>query len=240
MKHKLLNNCTAEINLIAGEFVKVFEPNSIILFEGDPERRKEEFVNIATDLKAVFSKKKIIVSTIQGPSSFVVSLPRGCFINIFEVNGDDSFLYNFKNLLFCTNGITYRSQILLKNKLSMALATKSLVATSFSGNGHIAILSDAELFQRNISNTAVYINVNNIISIPKSADVQVTYYGDNLSSQTMEMHYLIKGTKRSGEYILFQGANIGIAQEQQQNTNADSLPKRIVKKYVPGADIILK
>ena len=239
MEYKLLNKCTAEIILREGELVKIFEPNSIILYEGDPEKRKEEFINPFTDIKTLFTKQKITVTTIEGAAYFVISLPRGCFVNIFEINGDDSFLYNFKNVLFFTGLVTYRNQILLKEKFSMALATKSIIATSFSGKGHIGIFSDAELIQKNISNHAVYVNINNIISIPKSAEVDITYYGNNLSAQLMGMHYLIKGTKQSGEYIVYQAANIGFTQQQQQ-ANTDSMPRRLVKKYVPGADIIMK
>lgn len=239
MDYRLLTKSAAELTLKEGEFVKVFEPQSIILYEGDPKKRKTSVVKPAGDLKVLMSKRSLTVTTVDGPSSLVISLPRGCYINIFPVNGDDQFLYNFRNVLFCTGGVAYHSKLLLKDNVAMAFATKSVIATSFSGKGHVGIFSDAELLTRDISGKSVYVNVNNVISIPKSAEARITCYGNDLSAQIMELHYLIKGTRPSGEYIVYQGANVGPAMNRQQGNNKGGLPQRLVKKYVPGADLFI-
>ena len=239
MDYKLLTKSAAELILGQGELLKVFEPQSVILYEGDPKKRRTSVVRPAGDLKVLVSKRNLTVTTIEGPSSLVVSLPRGCYVNIFPINGDDPFLYNFRNVLFCTGGITYRSRLLLKDNVAMAFATRSIIATSFSGSGHVGIASDAELLTRDISGRSVYVNVNNVISIPKSAEVKVTCYGNDLSAQIMQLHYLIKGTKASGEYIVYQGASVGPATNRQQGNAQGGLPQRLVKKYIPGADLFI-
>lgn len=231
---------TVEIILKDGDSLTLLEPESLIMYEGNPENIKKERIKICDDIdrRILLAKNAFTKTTIEGAANLVISLPREFFITIIKIEDSQQLLYNFKDVIFYTKNISFYFKIIKIKEIMKAIATGSLVFTGIRGNGYVGIFHNAKLFKKDISiSSSVLVNKNSIIAFPESAHVKLIPVGNKLHAHTTKLMCSIRGSQEAGEYILYQGANIDFASQQLQS---DNIFKRFIKEFVPGTSTIWK
>jgi len=231
MKTSFINKRTIEINLDENEPITILEPESIIFFDGDPEKRNDQFL----DFKSMIKKGSLLSSNIRGKASLVLSLPRWYYIKIIEIKGKDDMLYEYKNVLFYSNDIQLTAEFA---PLKIIATTGSLARLCFHGSGFIGIMSQGELIQKQISEKGVYVCCNNLVSIPRSVSLTPCVYGNETASQSMSWHYLITNEKNVAASIIIE--SVCMSGSLQSQASGEGIFKRFIKEVVPGAQTLWK
>lgn len=237
---KQVSNSSIEIKLQEGDILMLLEPESLIMYEGNPENIKKEYIDFCKyeDRKILFTKNTLTKTIIEGTSNLLISLPREFFISVLPIKEATPLFYNFKNVIFYTNGVSFSTKSIKIKEFTKSIVMGTLFFTRFTGNGYVGMVNNAELFKKNISKiSSVLINKNSIFAIPESAIVKLIPVGNELHAHTTNPMCAVRGTKEYGEYIVYQGANVGFTSQQLKPEN---IVKRFIKEFVPGASTIWK
>jgi uncharacterized protein (AIM24 family) len=108
------------------------------MFEGNPDDRVDEFFS----LKDIFRKHSFLRAVLSGPSRCILSLNSNFFITIIDIREDNNLLYEFKNILFYSHGISLSHVF---QPVKHMLTTKSIVKAKFEGEGKVGLMSSSPL-----------------------------------------------------------------------------------------------
>lgn len=218
----------AELRLTADDAVHVLHPNQIVAFQGDGALREDKLMN----LQGMYRKKKLIKSRISGPSRILLALPAGYTLHCLTLQGDEDLLFEFRHLLFYTEGVEMKSVL---QSFQNMIATKDMMRMKFSGAGTIGIISAGPLSEWKLSPTEPsYIESRSLIAYPQNASLSLSVYGNHLASQHMNFQWKMTG---SGSALLQVGRPDPAL---EQFVSEDSLMKRLLREIVPFGGIWFK
>lgn len=216
------------LELNVDDVVHILHPDRIVAFSGPSSAREDRFYNI----KGMYRKKRLIQSRITGKSSCMLALPAGYFLKCIPISGDHDLLFEYRHLLFYTEGIQMKQTL---QKMKHMLVTRDWIKTKFSGNGMIGILSQGPLYELALNpQQPVYVDFKSLIAHPYNADLDPCVYGNHLASQYMNFQWKITG---EGYILLQTGKSDTQLDKQLQN---DNLIKRILREVLPFGNIWIK
>jgi len=219
---------SAELLLDEGDAVHVLHPQQIVAFHGDSARREDKLMN----LQGMYRKKKLIRSKLSGPARLLIALPVGYTLHCMKLAGNEDLLFEFRHLLFYTEGI--RMQSVMQSFKNM-IATKDVVRMKFSGEGTIGIISAGAITDWKLHpETPSYIDTRSLIAYPHNAKIDLSVYGNHLASQHMSFQWKITG--EGGALV-----QVGKPDAQlEQFVSGDGLVKRLLREIVPFGGIWFK
>lgn len=218
----------AKIELESSDAIHVLHPRSIIAFQGAPMLREDKFM----DLAGMYRKRKWIRSRIQGPSQFILGLPAGCTLESIPIPEGGDLLFDFKHVLFYTEGMQMKSRI---QKIKTAWITHEWVRMRFSGPGELGILVTGDLAVLQLDpEQPLYIEKSSLVAYPEQANVKLSVYGNQLASQHMHVQWEITG---KGPVLIQTGSRDPQLEDQLQG---DGVIKRILRELLPFGSIYIK
>lgn len=216
------------LKLSENDIVHVLHPDRIVAFSGLSSSREDRFYN----LQGMYRKKRFIQSRISGESSCLLALPAGYFLKCIPIEGNHDLLFEYRHLLFYTEGIELRQTF---QKMKHVMITRDWIKTRFSGNGMIGILSQGPLYELALDPIhPVYIDFQSLVAYPEQAQIDPCVYGNHLASQYMNFQWKITGNG----HILIQTGKVD-AQLDRQLQN-DNLIKRILRELLPFGNVWIK
>ncbi|NEW09239.1 AIM24 family protein [Paenibacillus sp. SYP-B3998] len=218
----------ATLQLEANESVHVLHPNQIIAFQGKSEQREDSLMK----LPGMYRKKRFIQSRLYGPLQFMMGVPEGYSMAVVPIGIDDDLLYEFRHVLFYTEGITFTSHL---QSVKNTLITQDLVKMQFRGPGTLGLLTTGPLYQMELhSDNPLYVDTNCLIAYPKQASLRLCVYGNTMASQHMNYHWEMTGQGK----VLLQPCKPD--RKLDEHMQGDSLFKRIIREVVPFGGIFIK
>ncbi|MFC0331170.1 AIM24 family protein [Paenibacillus sepulcri] len=217
-----------ELQLREGDAVHVLHPQQIAAFQGLSRQREDKFMN----MQGIYRKKKLIKSKLSGPSSLILGLPGGYMLHCMELDGDSSLLFDFRHLLFYTEGIEMKSVL---QSFKNVVATKDIMRMKFQGHGAIGLISCGPVIEMELDPvTPSFIDSRALIAFPSHVGIDLSVYGNHLASQHMSYQWKMTGT---GKVLLQVGwPDAGL----EQFIGQDSLVKRLLREIVPFGGIWFK
>src|SRR5690554_162052 len=94
------------IQLEDTDTLHVLHPQSMIAYQGTPHNREDRFM----DLAAAARKRKWIRSRMKGPSEMIIALPAGCSLESIEIPEISNLLFDFRHIMFFTEGMALKSR----------------------------------------------------------------------------------------------------------------------------------
>ena len=162
----------------------------------------------------------------------VLAVPPGCYITIIDFKENEEMLYDYKNLLFISQGIKAHRVL---QKIKNMLISRPIFKVKFSGTGKVGLISGGALHSIALNNeNSVFVKLGNLVSLPTTARWELCTYGNELAVQNGGLHYQITGT---GNILIEAISSREYIQQMQRET--DVIGIRILKEYVPGANIII-
>lgn len=218
----------AELLLDEGDAVHVLHPQQIAAFQGDSARREDKLMNWA----GMYRKRKLIRTRLSGPARAMLALPAGCTLHCIRLEGGDSLLYEFRHLLFYTEGVEMKSVL---QSFRHAVATKDVMRMKFSGEGTIGLLSAGPITEWKLDPVIPsYIDTRTLIAYPDHAGIELSVYGNHLASQHMSYQWKMTG---SGSVLL----QLGLRDERlERAVGQDGLLKRLLREIVPFGGVWFK
>jgi uncharacterized protein (AIM24 family) len=218
----------AELLLEQEDTVHVLHPGQIVAFQGESARREDKLMN----LQGMYRKKKLIRSRLSGPSRLLLALPGGYTLQCLSLAGNEDLLFEFRHLLFYTEGIEMKS---VMQSFKNMIATKDVMRMKFSGNGTIGIISAGPLREWKLDPAnPSYIDTRTLIAYPQNATIELSVYGNHLASQHMNYQWKMTG---AGSALL----QVGRPDAQlEQFVSQDSLVKRMLREIVPFGGVWFK
>lgn len=198
-------------------------PSSILGFRGESCKRKDEF-----DL-TVKMKTRIVLTKIYGKSRVYIKSNGIGKIKTITLSNSDKGIFLSKNVLFYSENIERESKL---TSLDSMIFAKEILHTRYYGNGVIGYYGEGELVNISLERGEhIYLGIKNVIGFDANMRFDFKTYGNNLAAATMEFQYMFTGPGN----IIVQTQN---TQAYLEN-NKDSLSKRILRKVVPGGDVII-
>lgn len=218
----------AELLLDRDDTVHVLHPGQIVAFQGESALREDKLMN----LQGMYRKKKLIRSRLTGPSRLLLALPGGYTLQCLSLSGNEDLLFEFRHLLFYTEGIEMQSVV---QSFKNMIATKDIMRLKFSGTGTIGLISAGPLREWKLDPASPsYIDTRALIAYPQQSAIELSVYGNHLASQHMSFQWKITGT---GSALL----QVGRPDAQlEQFVSQDSLVKRLLREIVPFGGIWFK
>ncbi|TNJ66776.1 AIM24 family protein [Paenibacillus hemerocallicola] len=218
----------AELLLEREDTVHVLHPGQIVAFQGESARREDKLMN----LQGMYRKKKLIRSRLTGPSRLLLALPGGYSLHCLSLAGNEDLLFEFRHLLFYTEGIEMKS---VMQSFKNMIATKDVMRMKFSGTGTIGIISAGPIREWKLDPAqASYIDTRSLIAYPQSSSIELSVYGNHLASQHMSFQWKMTGT---GSALLQVGRPDA---RLEQFVSQDSLAKRLLREIVPFGGVWFK
>lgn len=210
------------------DIAHVLHPDRIIAFSGPAFAREDRFYNI----KGMYRKMRFIQSRLTGHCSCLLALPAGYFLKCIEIDGDHDLLFEYRHLLFYTEGVEMKQTL---QKMKHMLITRDWIKTRFSGKGMIGILSQGPLYELALERERpVYIDCRSLVAHSRQAEIDLCVYGNHLASQYMNFQWKVTGDG----YVLIQtGKTDAQLDKQLQN---DHLVKRVLREMLPFGNIWIK
>jgi uncharacterized protein (AIM24 family) len=216
------------IQLDALDILNVLHPKSMIAYQGLPQNREDRFM----DLAAAYRKRKWIRSRMQGPSEMVIALPAGCSVETLEIPVDSNLLFDFRHVMFFTEGMGLKSRI---QKIKNAWITREWVRMKFTGPGSLGIITQGELATIQLqTDQPLFVESGSLVAYPENANIKLSVYGNTLASQHMSVQWEITG---SGPVLIQTGSNDTQLIEQLHH---DSFIKRLLRELLPFGGIYIK
>ncbi|MFD0676880.1 MULTISPECIES: AIM24 family protein [unclassified Paenibacillus] len=218
----------AALTLDLGESVHVLHPNQIVAFQGAPSLREDSFMK----LSGMYRKKRMVQSRIHGPARFMLGLPEGYSLGTVEIKEDDDLLFEFRHVLFYSEGMSFRTHV---QTVRNALMTRDFVKMRFQGPGKLGLLTAGPLYPIELDpGQPLYVDISCLVAYPQHVSLTPCVYGNTLASQNMNYHWEIKG---SGTVLLQPCKPDKLLNEQMQS---DSLMRRILKEIIPFGGVFIK
>lgn len=219
----------AHFILQENDIVHMLHPKQIIAFQGAPSLREDRLYN----LKGMYRKRKLIRSKLTGPSNFLVALPPGFYLKTIHIDRDSDFMFEFRHLLFFTEGIEMRNTV---QKFKNMLVTKDLIRTRFTGTGTIGILSNGPLYEAELDpDEPLYVDAKCLVAYPHNAKLELCVYGNHMASQNMNYHW-----KMTGHGTALLQASKSDKQLEQEMDDDTGFIKRVLREVIPFGGIIIK
>jgi len=216
------------IQLDTIDVLNVLHPKSIIAYQGSPRNREDRIM----DLAAAYRKRKWIRSRMQGPSEMVIALPAGCSLLTFEIPADSNLLFDFRHIMFFTEGMGLKSRI---QKIKNAWITREWVRIKFTGPGALGIITKGELATIQLQpDRPLFVESGSLVAYPENANIKLSVYGNTLASQHMSVQWEITG---NGPVLIQTGSNDNQLIEQLHH---DSLIRRLLRELLPFGGIYIK
>lgn len=210
------------------ESVFVLHPKQIVAFQGQPPQREDSFMK----LPGMYRKKRLIQSRIHGPCRFMLGLPEGYCISSVPVEGDDDLLFDFRNVLFYSEGISFRSQV---QTVRNAMITRDLVKMRFKGPGTLGLITAGPLYQAELDpEQPLFVDIGCLVAYPHKATIRLSVYGNTLASQHMNYHWELTG---SGP-VLLQPCKSDKALDEQMRD--DGLLRRVLREVIPFGGVFIR
>ncbi|MBB6635911.1 AIM24 family protein [Cohnella thailandensis] len=216
------------IELEAGEAMHVLHPKSIVAFQGSPRNREDRVM----DLSNAYRKKKWIRSKLTGPAEAVLGLPAECSLTVVDIEADSDLLFNFRHVLFYTDGLQMKSRI---QKIKTAWITREWVRMRFAGPGKLGLVTSGALATMPLRpEMPIFAEAGSLVAYPEKANVQLSVYGNTLASQHMGVQWQLTG---SGPILIQCGAaDSGLSDHLQ----GDGLIKRLLRELLPFGSVYIK
>lgn len=223
-----LNNMV-EITINNNEYIYVYHPNTIIAFQAtDCNKQRKDGIRF----KNLFNKHEFIETTLNGPATTILAVPPGCYVTIIDLEEHEDMLYDYKNLLFISQGIEVNKVI---QKIRNMVISQSIFKVKLSGKGQVGLISGGALHAISLNKeNPVYVKLGNLVSLPAKATWGLHTYGNELAVQNGGLHYEITGTGK-----IFVEAISSREYLKQMKCTTDNIGIRIIKEYIPGASIII-
>ncbi|WP_284643464.1 AIM24 family protein [Paenibacillus silviterrae] len=218
----------ARIELSGGEALHVLHPGSILAYRGQPGHREDRWM----DLGGAYRKRRWVRSVLTGPSEFLLGLPTGHSLISYELPADSSLLFDFRHVIYFTDGMSMKSKIL---KLKTAWISRELVRMKFSGPGTLGILAagDAAVMELDPSQP-LFVDKNALIAYPEDAFIHLSVYGNSLASQHMNVQWEIRGT---GSVLVQSGSR---DRQLEDRLSGDGWFKRLLREVLPFGSVYIK
>lgn len=219
---------TLKLVLEPNEAVHLLHPKQLVVFQGASSQREDRFL----DLKGIVRKKKFVKAKLSGPAMAYIALPYGYSIESVPISGDSRLLFEFRHLLYFTDGIGMTSVV---QSAKNAFVTRDFIRMRFSGEGSIGILSHGPLQAWELHpERPSFIDSRCLIAYPDNARLELCVYGNHLASQHMAYHWKITGTGS----VLLQAAPTDSSFEEQ--LGGDGIIKRTLRELLPFGNIWIK
>lgn len=216
------------ITLEQGESIQVLHPKSIVAFQGDPTQREDRIM----DLASVYRKRKWIRSRLGGPAELILGLPPGCSLTEIDIPADSDLMFNFRHVLFYTDGLHMQSRI---QKIKTAWITREWVRMRFSGPGKVGVFTAGDLAAVELDpDTPLFAESGALVAYPERADVRLSVYGNTLASQHMNVQWQLTG--RGPALIQVGSTDPGLAEQ----LHGDNIFKRLLRELLPFGSVYIK
>ncbi|WP_261304118.1 AIM24 family protein [Paenibacillus andongensis] len=211
-----------------GESVHVLHPNQIVAFQGKSEQREDSFMK----LPSMYRKKRFVQSRLHGPANVMLGLPEGYSMAVIPIDADDDLLYEFRHVLFYTEGVSYASHL---QNVKNTLITQDFVKMQFRGPGKLGLLTAGPIYQMALDvKQPLYVDTSCLVAYPRNAQLRLCVYGNTLASQHMNYHWEMTGQG----YVLMQPCKPD--RKLDEHMKNDSLLRRIAKEVLPFGGIFIK
>lgn len=219
---------TVKLKLEPDDAVHLLHPRQLIAFQGSSSQREDRFL----DLKGIVRKKKFVKAKLTGPAMAYIALPAGYCIQPVPVSDANRLLFEFRHLLYFTDGIRMDSVVQSARHL---LVTRDFIRMRFSGTGSIGLLSQGPIETWELDpDRPTFVETRALIAYPDNAHLELCVYGNHLASQHMAYHWKITGTGT----LLLQAASADPSFEEQ--LAGDGLIKRTLRELLPFGNIWIK
>lgn len=210
------------------ESVHILHPNQIVAFQGKSEQREDSLMK----LPSMYRKKRFVQSRVYGPANLMLGLPEGFSMAVVPIEADDDLLYEFRHVLFYTEGVSFTSHL---QNVKNTLITQDLVKMQFRGPGTLGLLTAGPIYPMALDpKKPLYIDVSCLVAYPKNAQLRLCVYGNTLASQYMNYQWEMTGHGR----ILLQPSKPD--RKLDEHMRNDSLLRRIAKEVLPFGGIFIK
>jgi len=217
-----------ELKLRKGDAVHVLHPQQIVAFQGLSRQREDKFMNV----QGIYRKKKLIKSKLSGPSNLLLGLPTGYTLHCLELDGDHDLLFDFRHLLFHSEGVKMKSVL---QKFKNMVATKDIMRMKFHGQGAIGIISCGPVIEMELDPvTPSFIDSRALIAFPSRVGIDLSVYGNHLASQHMSYQWKMTGVGKVLLQVGWPDASL------EQFIGQDSLVKRLLREIVPFGGVWFK
>lgn len=216
------------IELQEGEAMHVLHPKAIVAFQGSPTHREDKVM----DLSNAYRKKKWVRSKLTGPSEAVLGLPADCSLTVVDIEADSDLLFNFRHVLFYTDGLQMKSRI---QKIKTAWITREWVRMRFTGPGKLGLVTSGALASMPLSpDVPTFAEAGSLVAYPEKASVQLSVYGNTLASQHMGVQWQLSG---SGPILVQCGA---VDNGLSDHLKGDGFVKRLLRELLPFGSVYIK
>jgi uncharacterized protein (AIM24 family) len=210
------------------DIIIINEPDNIIAFQSSKYTNREDF--IFDKLKIKKYKKK---SKIYGMSSIYVKSKNNSSINIFELNKNIPFIFNF-NILFYTKDIDIKLSI---EDIGKVFFKENIFRYECNGQGLIGYYVEGDIIEIILSkDETIFINPKNVVGYDKNIKYEFKTYGNVTAAIDMEYHYKFTGKGR----IILQTQSLENDIKQINTNTKDNIIKKSIKEFIPGANLLLK
>jgi len=210
------------------EALHVLHSKSIISYQGSPNHREDKLM----DISGVYRKKKWIRTRLQGPSSFLIGLPAGFVMESIDIPEDSHLLFDFRHVVFFTEGMTFRSKIL---KLKTAWITREFIRIKFSGPGKLGIITVGDIATMQLDpHIPLFVDTSALVAYPEDATISLSVYGNSLASQHMNVQWEIRGT---GPVLIQTGSR---DRQLENRLSEDGWFKRLLREVLPFGSVYIK
>lgn len=218
----------ATLRIEQDESIHVLHPNQIVAFQGRSEQREDSLMK----LPSMYRKRRLIQSRVRGPAQLMLGLPEGYSMSVVPIGDDDDLLYEFRHVLFYTDGVSFTSHL---QNVKNTLITQDLVKMQFKGPGTLGLLTAGPLYQMALDpKKPLYVDINCLIAYPRHAELRLSVYGNTLASQHMNYHWEMTGHG----HVLLQPCKPD--RKLDEHMKNDSLLRRIAREVLPFGGIFIK
>ncbi|TXK80978.1 AIM24 family protein [Paenibacillus sp. N3.4] len=218
----------ASLNIGYKESVHVLHPNQIVGFLGKSEQREDSLMK----LPSMFRKRRFIQSRLHGPATVMLGLPEGYNITIVPVGAEDDLLYEFRHVLFYTDGVTFTSHL---QNVKNTLITQDLVKMMFKGPGSLGLLTTGPLYPMDLDvENPLFVDMSCLVAYPRNAKLRLCVYGNTLASQHMNYQWEMTGHGQ----VLLQPCKPD--RKLDEHMKSDSLFRRVAREVIPFGGIFIK
>ncbi|MEK0316572.1 hypothetical protein [Cohnella sp. 56] len=216
------------ITLEPDEALHVLHPKSIVAFQGSPAQREDRIMDLAN----AYRKRKWIRSRLGGPAELILGLPPGCNLTVIDIAADSDLMFNFRHVLFYTDGLRMQSRI---QKIKTAWITREWVRMRFSGPGRVGVFTAGDLASVELDpDVPLFAESGALVAYPERADVRLSVYGNTLASQHMNVQWQLKG--RGPALIQVGSTDPGLGEQLQ----GDGFFKRLLRELLPFGSVYIK
>ena len=218
----------ATLTVAPDEAVHILHPNQIVAFQGSSYQREDSLMKLV----GMYRKKRMIQSKISGPARLMLGLPAGYSMTTLNIRPDEDLLFEFRHVLFYTEGMTFRTQV---QTVRNTLMTRDFVKMRFQGPGTLGLMTTGALVSMDLDpEKPLYVDINCLVAYPQHITLKPCVYGNALASQYMNYQWELTGT---GQVLLQPSKPDRSLDEHMQS---DGLVRRVLREIIPFGGVFIK